>query len=163
MNSARKKPRKKRKKRNNSRPDEFQHPFPRLRHPTVRMMIPLLVLLCSLVAVPARLQTAQPDEPKKKQRLADQFLIFGTVFEESGFLLPGAEIRVSRAGEKKVGWRQYSDRRGEFGVRVPTGAEYELTVKAKGFEEQSRKVDARSGSREDLVFRMKPLPGGKKK
>lgn len=104
-----------------------------------------------------------PDEPQKKPRLADQFLIFGTVFEESGFLLPGAEIQVRRAGEKKVRWRQFSDRSGEFAVRVPPGAEYELTVKAKGFEEQSRKVDARAGNREDLIIRMKPLPGGKKR
>jgi hypothetical protein len=104
-----------------------------------------------------------PDEPQKKTRLADQFLIFGTVFEESGFLLPGAEIQVRRAGEKKVRWRQISDRRGEFAVRVPPGAEYELAVKAKGYEEQSRKIDARTGNREDLIIRMKPLPEGKKR
>jgi len=95
--------------------------------------------------------------------LAKQFLIFGTVFEERGFALSGAEIAVRRAGKKKTRWRQYSDARGEFAVRVPPGAEYELTVKAKGYAEQTRKVDARKGAREDAVFRMQPAPGGKKR
>jgi len=135
----------------------------RLRHLTIWMSFRLAVLILSVVAVLLQPLGGVLDEPQKKPRLADQFLIFGTVFEESGFLLPGAEIQVRRAGEKKVRWRQTSDRRGEFGVRVPPGAEYELTVKARGFEEQSHKIDARTGNREDLTVRMKPLPEGKKK
>jgi hypothetical protein len=119
-------------------------------------MLPLLALLLSLVIGLAQPAAAQAEEPKKgpKQKAAEQFLIFGTVFQESGFLLPGAEIQVRRAGEKKVRWRQLSDRRGEFAVRVPAG-EYELTVKAKGFETEARKIDSRSGQREDLTIRLK--------
>lgn len=135
----------------------------RSRHHTIWMWFCLAVLTLSVVAVLVQPLGGVPDEPQKKPRLADQFLIFGTVFEESGFLLPGAEIQVRRAGERKVRWRQTSDRRGEFAVRVPPGAEYELTAKAKGFEEQSRKIDARTGNREDLIVRMKPLPEGKRK
>ena len=103
------------------------------RHLTNWMWFRSAVLILIAVAALAQPPGTVSDEPKKKPRLADQFLIFGTVFQESGFLLAGAEIQVRRAGEKKVRWRQYSDRRGEFAVRVPPGAEYELTVKAKGF------------------------------
>jgi hypothetical protein len=122
------------------------------------------VLILGVVAVLVLPPAAVSDEQAtKRPRPCEQFLIFGTVFQDSGYLLPGAEIRVRRAGEKKVRWRQVSDRRGEFGVCVPTGAEYELTVKAKGFEEHSRKIDARTGNREDLIVKLKPLPGGEKK
>lgn len=135
----------------------------RSRHHTYWMWFRLAVLTLIGVAVLVPPLGGVPEEPQKKQRLTDQFLISGTVFEESGFLLPGAEIQVRRAGEKKVRWRQVSDRRGEFAVRVPPGTEYELTVKVKGFEEQSRKIDARTGNRADLTIRMKPLPEGKKR
>ena len=134
----------------------------RARHLTIWMWFRLAVLSLSLAVVVPPVG-AVPDTPQKRPRPCQQFLIFGTVFEEAGFLLPGAEIQARRAGEKKVRWRQHSDRRGEFAACVPPGAEYELTVKAKGFEDQSRKIDARTGNREDLVVRMKPLPEGKKK
>jgi hypothetical protein len=48
-------------------------------------------------------------------------------------------------------------------VRVPQGASYEVTVRVKGFEEQTRIVDAKSGGNEEtIVFRMQPIAGGKK-
>lgn len=56
-----------------------------------------------------------------------------------------------------------TNRAGEFALNVPRGVEYELTVKAKGFEDQMQKIEANSGNRPDLVFRMKPVSGGKKK
>jgi len=135
----------------------------RSRHLRYWMWFRPAVLILGVVAMLAQPSGGVSDEQTKRPRPCEQFLIFGTVFQESGFLLSGAKIEVRRAGEKKVRWRQTSDRRGEFGVCVPPGAEYELTVKAKGFEEQSRKVDARVGKREDLVVRMKPLPGKDKK
>jgi hypothetical protein len=55
-----------------------------------------------------------------------------------------------------------SDRQGEFGLWVPQGAEYEVRVKAKGYDEQMQKVDGNSGLHERLVFRMSPATGGKK-
>ena len=102
----------------------------------------------------------QAEEKKKKERPQD-FVIFGNVFTEQGFSLPGVEAAVRVAGEKKIRWRAVSDRRGEFAVHVPGGAEYEVTVRAKGFQEQTRKVNGRSGIREDCVFRMQRPPGGK--
>jgi len=52
-----------------------------------------------------------PDKEKEKKKAwANQFLLFGTVFTEQGFALPGCEIRVRRAGERKVRWEARSDR-----------------------------------------------------
>jgi len=65
-------------------------------------------------------------------------------------------------GERKAKWDAVSDRQGEFGVRVPQGAEYEVRVKAKGYEEQKQQVDGKSSTYENLVFRMTPETGGKK-
>lgn len=99
----------------------------------------------------------------KKGAHEEDFLLFGTVFTEQGFALPGAEIRVRRAGERKGRWEARSDRRGEFAVRVPRGAEYEISVSAKGYQGQTRKIDAKTGNRQDLVFRVQPASGGKPK
>jgi hypothetical protein len=102
------------------------------------------------------------NEAQEKRKRLPEVLITGTVFTEKGFSLAGATIRVSRAGERKARWEAASDRRGEFGVRVPQGTEYEVRVKAKGYEEQTQKVDGKSSAYENLVFRMAPATGGKK-
>jgi hypothetical protein len=48
-------------------------------------------------------------------------------------------------------------------VRVPQGASYEVAVRVKGFEEQTRTVDAKNGGNEEtVVFRMQTSDGGKK-
>lgn len=89
------------------------------------------------------------------------FVIFATVFTDRGFTLPGARVRVRRSDEKKFRWEAMSDRRGELGIRVQQGAEYEVVIEARGFQTQSRKVDAREGNREDLTLQMEPVAGGK--
>ncbi len=94
---------------------------------------------------------------KEKGGSPHRYLIFGTVFSHQGLSLPGAAIHVRRSGEKKVAAEATSDRRGEFAVRVPQGFEYQVTVTAKGFRDAVRKVDARAGDREDLVFRMQAV------
>lgn len=136
---------------------------PRLRTPPRHPLRPARHLIYRLLAAALLLAgAAASGAPEKKPPLAKQFLAFGTVFDERGFALPGAEIRVRRARERKVRWRAWSDARGEFGLRFPTGEEYELKVVAKGYGEESRRIDARTGVREDLVFRMQPSPKGKK-
>jgi Carboxypeptidase regulatory-like domain len=93
---------------------------------------------------------------------ADDFLVRGTVFTEEGLALPGAELRIRRAVEKKFRWDAVSNSRGDFAVRVKMGAEYEVVARAKGYAEQSAPVSAKTGERyKDLVFRMH-RPGGKK-
>jgi len=87
------------------------------------------------------------------------FVIFTTVFTEQGFALPGARVRVRRADEKKFRWEATSDRRGEFAIRVPQDADYEMTVEARGYKMQIQKVDATDGNRADLTIRMEPQSG----
>lgn len=97
-----------------------------------------------------------------KGKHSDDFLVRGTVFTPEGIALPGAELRIRRASEKKFRWDTISNSRGDFAVRVKMGADYLVVVRAKGFEEQSSPVDAKTGDRfKDLVFHM-ASPGGKK-
>jgi hypothetical protein len=110
---------------------------------------------------PAR--PATPQKKSKQEAIANEFLIYGNVFTEQGFALPGAEARVRRISEHKQRWEAYSDRRGEFAVGVPRGDRYEIAIKAKGYTPLTRTADARSGNRQDMVFQMQPAVEGKKK
>ncbi len=140
-----------------------RHPFPRGRHQSYWNRLPLVLLFVGLAGglLTSDLQAGGDGKDKKKARPPES-VITGTVFTEKGFSLPGAEVKIYRAGERKARWEAVSDRRGEFGVRVPLGAEYEVKVKAKGYLEQAQKVDARSSSYENMVFRMAPVTGDKK-
>jgi len=95
-------------------------------------------------------------------RHSDDFLVRGTVFTAEGLSLPGAELRIRRSAEKKFRWDTISNSRGDFAVRVKMGSDYEVIVRAKGYQEQSIAVDGKTGERiKDLVFRMQHQ-GGKK-
>lgn len=48
-------------------------------------------------------------------------IIFGTVWGPDDRPLPGVEVKIRRANEKKARWDLYSSRRGEFEVAVPAG------------------------------------------
>jgi hypothetical protein len=100
---------------------------------------------------------------QKESRHAHDFLIKGTVFTESALAFPGVEVRVRRSDEKKFRWSDYTNSRGEFAIRVPEGAKYELSVKTRGYVGQSKEIDATTGARiaDEIVFRME-LAGGKK-
>ena len=87
---------------------------------------------------------------------AHDFVIFATVLNERGFALPGARVRVRREEEKKFRWEATSDHQGEFGIRVPQGSEYELTIEARGYKTQTRKIDAKESNRVDLTIKMEP-------
>jgi hypothetical protein len=94
---------------------------------------------------------------------AADFLIIGTVFTDKAFAFPNVHLRVRRATEKKFRWEAYTNSRGEFAIRVPQGAEYEMVIVAKGFIDQSKVISAKSGISEDnVVFQMQPAAGGKK-
>jgi hypothetical protein len=121
--------------------------------------ISLLALACFLAIAPAARAAAQSSSSSKSH--TRDFLIFATVFTDRGFALPGARVRVRRLEEKKFRWEGMSDSRGELGIRVKQGAEYELTVEARGFKPQTRKVDATDDNRQDLTIQMEQLAGGK--
>jgi len=104
--------------------------------------------------------TSRPS--KKKYSHANDFLIRGTVFTEKALSFPGVQLRIRRAGEKRFRWESYTDSRGEFAVRVPQGSDYEIVVRAKGYSEQTRIIDTKTGANDqNLVFRMQPTAGGK--
>jgi hypothetical protein len=115
-------------------------------------------------------QTSTPSQPpapgppqKSKYSHADDFLIIGTVFDHKGYAFPGVELRIRRSNEKKYRWDSYTNSRGEFAVRVPQGTDYEMVIRAKGFADQTRALDAKSGvSEARIVFRMEPAGGQKK-
>lgn len=138
----------------------FRPPLPPVGHLNqIRRMLLLamLVLAPGMMSVPRAIAGDQ----KQSNSHAHDFVIFASVFNEQGFALPGAKVRVRRTDEQKFRWEAMSDRRGELGVRVKQGAEYELTIEARGFVSQARKIDAREGNQENLTFQMEPLAKGK--
>jgi hypothetical protein len=137
------------------------------------------VFLCSLASValaqdppspsPSAKSTPTPsssssDKAKnQKYSHANDFLIIGTVFDPKGYAFPGVELRVRRSSEKKFRWDSYTNSRGEFAMRVPQGSDYEMIVHAKGFADQTRTMDAKTGLSESrIVFRMEPAKEEKK-
>jgi hypothetical protein len=107
---------------------------------------------------------AAPTKPgKQKYSHANDFLIRGTVFDEKALSFPGVELRIRRVGEKKFRWDTYTNSRGEFAVRVPQGADYEMVVRVKGFVDQARAINAKNEDNlENVVFRMQRPAGDKK-
>ena len=112
---------------------------------------------------PAPTAPAPEGQPgKKKYSHVKDYLIRGTVFTEKAFAFPGVQLRIRRVGEKKFRWESYTNSRGEFAVRVPQGADYEMVIRVKGFAEQTRTIDTKTGANEEnLVFRMQPTGGGR--
>ena len=100
--------------------------------------------------------------PQQKPSYTD-CILYGNVFTSDGHLFEGADVHVRRATDKKAKWEAFSDRRGEFAVRVPPGPQYVVEVKAKGFVTQSQTVTSEMSARLDLVFHMEPKPGGMSK
>jgi hypothetical protein len=99
----------------------------------------------------------------RKYSHANDFLIRGTVFSDKALAFPGVQLRIRRAGEKKFRWEDSTNSRGEFAIRVLQGAQYEMVVHVKGFADQTRTIDALTGSGENnVVFRMEPVKKGKK-
>jgi len=109
-------------------------------------------------------ESSSSEKPKKqKYSHANDFLIFGTVFDPKGYAFPGAQLKIRRSNEKKFRWDDYTNSRGDFAFRVPQGSQYEMVVHAKGFADQTRDLDGKTGvSEARLVIRMEP-GGGKKK
>lgn len=105
---------------------------------------------------------AAASKPKNSHHIHD-FLIRGTVFNENTLSFPGVQVRIRRAGEKRFRWNDYTNSRGEFAIRVKQGAKYELAVRAKGFAEQTREIDATTGGQvSDRLFIQMERAGGAK-
>lgn len=108
--------------------------------------------------------TAKSDRPGKKPSHANDFLIIGTVFNPQALAYPGANLQIRRMGEKKFRWKTVTNSRGDFAMRVPQGALYEVVVTGKGFAEQKLTVDAlhAADNQQRISIRMEPAVGGAK-
>ena len=139
--------------------ESFRHPLSPFGHLTfVRVTIVLFSLLCLAGATFANEPGGGVQSSSSSH--AHDFVIFATVFNDQGFALYGARVRVRRVEEKKYRWEAMSDHQGELGIRVPQDAEYEITVEARGFKTQTRKIDAQQGNRLDVTIRMEPQAAG---
>jgi hypothetical protein len=118
-------------------------------------------LLLALLLLAGGIWSGKPafaaPNPQQKPSYTD-CILYGNVFTADGHLFEGADVHVRRATDKKPKWEAYSDRRGEFAVRVPPGPQYVIEVKAKGFVTQTQTVTSETSARLDLVFHMEPQP-----
>ena len=103
------------------------------------------------------------------QRNGSYALVAGTVFRESGFSLPAAEVTITvktpPAGVKRFKqMRAISDSRGEFAFRVPPGkAEYSVSVRAEGYLPAGKDVAVNGEERLDVYLELQPAGSDKKK
>jgi hypothetical protein len=102
-------------------------------------------------------RTGESSTNKTKSKIPP-FVILGTVFDEKAMAYPGVPVRVRLKGEKKFKWDTYTNSRGEFAVRVPEGADYEVFVHVKHFQDVSQFVSAKSGViQQQLSIKMQPV------
>jgi Carboxypeptidase regulatory-like domain len=98
---------------------------------------------------------------KKKAAAEPYVLLDGTVFRESGFALPNAEVAVipdpmPDAPPSKVKKMQtVSDSRGEFAFRLPMlNMRYVIKVSAKGYRREEKPVTVQGEDRLDVTFQL---------
>jgi hypothetical protein len=91
---------------------------------------------------------------KSKSKPVPSFLIVGTVFDEKALSLPGVQVRIRQAGEKKFRWETYTNSRGEFAVRVPPGYQYEVVTHVKNYEDQTHAVDSKTEVQQRLSIQL---------
>jgi hypothetical protein len=92
----------------------------------------------------------------QKRPSPDDGILYVTVFTETGMRLPDASYTAHPFGKTKPHWEGYSDVRGEFAVRVSLQGDYEIEVKAKGYDPQIKKVASEVGDKTDVVFNLVP-------
>jgi hypothetical protein len=101
----------------------------------------------------------------KKQKAQEPYgVVGGTVFQNSGYALPGASVTISadpQPGQTPVKLqypRAISDSRGEFAFRVPvTAMRYTVKAGLKGFEPQQKSVDIEGEQRIDVTLILSPV------
>ena len=102
--------------------------------------------------------------PAQKTADAPYSVIAGTVFQDSGLALPGAEVAIDPEASQKPKpkiriKRLQANSRGEFAFRLPPGpAKYVVRAKGPGFQEDEKTVPVAGDERVDVFFTLKPLP-----
>jgi hypothetical protein len=133
-------------------------PARRFRHRTLWSIAPLVCLAGSaLIAIHTHaLGTSSNALAPQKKPSPNDCILYVTVFTDQGARLPDAAFTAHATGKNKPHWDGYSDSRGEFAVRVSFQGDYEIEVKAKGYDPQTRKVTSEVGQRLDVVFNLVP-------
>jgi hypothetical protein len=121
---------------------------------THRTLWNIAVLVCVAAAALVAINTNALAAQKKPS--PDDCIFYVTVFTEKGARLPDVSFVAHLAGKAKPRWDGYSDGRGEFAVRVSYQGDYEIDVKAKGYDVQTKKVAAEVGQKLDVVFNLAP-------
>ena len=143
-----------RKKLRNSLAVQPARPF---RHPTV-WSITLFALIVSLALFSGQITALNPPLNffSSQRPMPDDCILYVTVFTQHGARLPDATYVAHAVGKKKPHWEGYSDARGEFAVRISVQGDYEIEVKAKGYEPQTKKVTSEIAQKLDVVFNLVP-------
>jgi hypothetical protein len=112
-------------------------------------------LLLSALLAPLLAQPAAPPREDPRKAYA---LIFGTVYAPDDRPAYGVKVKIRRAGEKKARWELYSDHRGEFAQRLPTGsADYVVWAEVPGPKDQPKpevKVHIENDERVDISLHL---------
>jgi len=113
-----------------------------------------LMLLAAAFALPVLAAKKKPEA---------YVLLYGTVFRDTGFALPNAEVIVvsdpssGTAAPKTKKMEAVSNDRGEFAVHLPTGnARYIVKVTAKGYRSEQKPVTIQGEDRIDVTFQLDP-------
>jgi hypothetical protein len=122
-----------------------------------RSGISLLILVAALThPLPAA---------KRKAAVEAYVLLDGTVFRETGFAMPNAEVVVipddqpDKSASKVKKMLAVSDGRGEFAFRLPTvNMRYVVKVSAKGYRSAEKPVLVQGEDRIDVMFQLQPEP-----
>jgi len=145
---------------------KFPHPAAHLarrsRHHTFLSVV-LLLSFAGVAAVACHASTlgisvgASRSVPvAQKKPSPDDGILYVTVFTEKGARLPDAAYTAHPFGKTKPHWEGYTDVRGEFAVRVSLQGDYEIVVKAKGYDPQTKKITSEVGDKTDVVFNLVP-------
>jgi cytoskeletal protein RodZ len=95
---------------------------------------------------------------KKKPALDTYAIVSGSVFQESGYALPGADVSLvpeEQSDKASKPMTAVTDARGEFVFHVPPGpAHYAVTVDARGYQRQRKSVSVQDQERVEVTFQM---------
>lgn len=110
------------------------------------------LLLCLLLAA------ALAGAGDRKAGPAAYALLTGTVFRDTGFALPGAEVTAEpvKSAKKAKPLKAATDRRGEFAIRVaPASGDWKITARADGFASVEKTVTVTADERLDVYIELK--------
>jgi hypothetical protein len=120
-------------------------------------------VLFSLATAASAQQRPVPSKPGQ----TSYAIVAGTVFQEDGRLLRGAEVTVKASPEgepapKGKPLTAATDQRGEFAFRVPASPmRYTVGIRAPGFRAQGKVVTIQGDERVDVFFQLERDAPGK--